>query len=122
MPHASSQRTNAMGEPLICAKCGGVEIVPLTEIGLRWKLVVRGYRMYGFNARLKECDLVPDGYGIAYYPPDRNEAVLMPIPFNLVVGFWIALVHWVKCPPWRYEARKAEFWREQGRKKQARIE
>jgi hypothetical protein len=34
---------------------------------------------------VNEAEMIPRGYGLAYWEYDRNVAVVYPIPFNLVV-------------------------------------
>lgn len=55
-----------------------------------------------FCREVKEGGVIPEGYGIAYYFGDRNVALAMPIPFNLIVGLWRTALWWLMCPPWRF--------------------
>ena len=91
---------NAVGAPLICAACGGHDVRTLAEIGLRWKTVL--FRMWegSFREHLEEEGReIPDGYGIAYYELGRDACVIMPVPFNLIVGGWRAFCRWFWLPP-----------------------
>ncbi len=98
---------NADDEPLICADCGGMHIDSLEEIGLRWKTALDGYRILGWRSSIDgRGEMIPVGYGIAYYEPGRDRAVIMPMPFNLIVGAWRALRWWATCPPWRFVGMK----------------
>lgn len=104
---------NAVGEPLICADCGHTSIVPLAEIGLRWKTSID---RLGMRSLIGEGECIPHGYGIAYYEADRDRAVIMPVPFNLIVGAWRSLWWHIVCPPWRFtewKAAKSKEWRQQ---------
>lgn len=58
--------------------------------------------------RIKECDVIPWGYGVAYWRFNTAEAILAPIPLNLVIGlsrslyFWLAhgwmKIMWLNAP------------------------
>lgn len=87
----------------------GADVVPR----IQWRIALP-------KRRIAEGDVIPDGYGIAYYVPDEPITVVMPIPLNLIVGAWRALMWWMKCPPWRFvewrEERAFERGRRQGRR------
>lgn len=104
MPKRRGFYRNAVDEPLICADCGGMHVDALSEIGLRWKTSISTIGWYG---TIGEGARIPTGYGIAYYEPGRCAAVIMPVPFNLIVGalrtFWWSVL----CPPWRFYRYKA---------------
>lgn len=59
--------------------------------------------------------MIPDGYGVVYLDWMRSRAVCMPVPINLIVASWRALVRWLRFPPWlsaesRSERREADAW------------
>lgn len=61
---------------------------------------------------LKEGDIIPKWYGIAYYDMEQTRdgyiALALPIPFNIPVGLGRAIYKTVrgflKVPPWRMAA------------------
>lgn len=92
---------DAFGHPLICARCGGESIEPLSTIGLRWKTHLDSYQLHGMRGRIAECDTLPPGYGVAYWEWHRDSVVIMPIPFNLLMAAWRSVWWRVRCPPGR---------------------
>jgi hypothetical protein len=65
-----------------------------------------------WRIELPEGEIIPPGYGIAYYNAERPGAVIMPLPLNLIVGGWRAFVWWFKCPPWRFVELRGRKWQE----------
>jgi hypothetical protein len=68
---------------------------------ITWRTVFSGHF-------IREGDRIPNGYGIAYYEAERDAAVIMPIPLNLIVGAWRSFKWHLKCPPWRMTELKAK--------------
>ena len=57
--------------------------------GKRWTIQIK--------QELREGEMIPKGYGIAYRNMDRYSVVIYPIPFNLIIGglrrVWIWLMY-----------------------------
>lgn len=75
------------------------------------RMVIRVARAW--RKTILEGDLIPKGYGISYYEPDRPVAVAHPLPFNLLIGWWLIFVWWLTCPPWRFVMWRAFYIRRQ---------
>jgi hypothetical protein len=49
-----------------------------------------------FVVRLRDVELIPRGYGVAYYDYTRAQGVAYPIPLNLLIRGYRKLEQWVK--------------------------
>jgi len=56
----------------------------LAERGDAWLKVVR------------EGDLMPEGFGVAWHVPTSFTFVCMPIPFNMLFAWAFAAYHWIR--------------------------
>jgi hypothetical protein len=61
-----------------------------------------------WRVEVPQNEHLPRGYGVAFYRYDADAVVAMPVPLNLIVGGWRALVTWLRFPPWRRYAWRIE--------------
>ena len=62
-----------------------------------------------FMECIAEGERLPPGYGVAWYDYDRDCAVCMVVPLNVIAGGMRAAYRWLRFPPWR---RSINFKRE----------
>ena len=62
--------------------------------------------------RVREEEVLPDWYGMAYFDWTDRRIVAYPIGLHWVMGWW-RIVKWhIKFPPWRHYTTGREFkWR-----------
>ena len=61
-----------------------------------------------FYVKLCEFDRIPWGWGVAWYRPEKHLVIVMPFPFNLLVG----LLHeaWFRLIYWKIPQQKLQIW------------
>ncbi len=51
---------------------------------------------------IRNGQMIPPWYGIAYVRLEIDEAVILPIPLNVVVGLWVRIHRFFKHGPNAY--------------------
>ena len=65
---------------------------------------------------IREGEMIPKYYGVAYLEIDRLVAVAYPIPLNIVVGFIRKIWEWLRVPKGLYEKQGYQKGYSEGRK------